>query len=228
METGYEIQLECPLVDDMKSKNSPILRPIDWLKNIDQFRILSITAVILALVDTFITSISLTALALLAIAFLPLLITLINSSEWPLKSMKLPGGVELEFSDLKRIGEEAASAGLLKQTEHDKYSFQSIYEKDPNLAMAGLRIELEGRLRKLGEIEGINASRGGIDPLMRSLEGTGALSHEENSVIADLVPTLNRAVHADNLDPRAFDWAMDVGPQLLAALDIKIQDKKPL
>ncbi len=39
-----------------------------------------------------------------------------------------------------------------------------------------------------------------------------------------LLPTLNKAVHAQDLDARAFNWAMDVGPQLLAGLDAKIQN----
>ena len=178
-------------------------------------KFLSVAAIVLAFTDTFIHPVSLTALGLLVFAGLPWLIPLARFSSWPIKSMKLPGGVEFEFSELKQIGEEAASAGLLKPAE-DTYSFQTIYDQDPNLAVAGLRIELEKRLREIGKIAGIDVNRTGIGQLVRALDRNGALDRSEVSVIADLMPTLNKAVHADDLDARAFDWAMDVGPQLLA------------
>ena len=51
-----------------------------------------------------------------------------------------------------------------------------------------------------------------------------ALDQQEISVIADLMPTLNNAVHAQDLDARSYKWAIEVGPQLLAGLDAKIQN----
>jgi hypothetical protein len=134
-------------------------------------------------------------------------------------------GHEIKVQPSTCRSRQAASAGLLQPAEH-RYSFQAILDQDPNLAVAGLRIELERRLRELGEMAGVDASRAAIGRLVRALEEKGALDRREISVIADLVPTLNKAVHADDLDWRAFDWAMDVGPQLLAGLDAKIRNIK--
>lgn len=38
----------------------------------------------------------------------------------------------------------------------------------------------------------------------------------------DLVPLLNRAVHAEEFSGEAADWAIQVGPSLLAGLDFRI------
>jgi hypothetical protein len=196
-----------------------------WIRKQGTAKHFSLAAVVLAFVDTFIHPISLTALGLLVLASLPWLIPLVRSFDLPLKSMKLPGGVEFEFNQLEQMREQAASAGLLRPPEHE-YSFQTIFDQDPNLAVAGLRIELERRLRELGKIAGINVSRTAIPHLVRALGENGTLDRSEISVIADLLPTLNQAVHAHDLDTRAFDWAMDVGPQLLAGLDAKIRGIK--
>jgi hypothetical protein len=196
-----------------------------WIRKQGAAKHLSLAAVVLAFVDTFIHPISLTALGLLALAALPWLIPFVRSFNLPLKSMKIPGGVEFEFNQLEQISEQAAKAGLLRPAGN-KYSFQTVFDEDPNLAMAGLRIELERRLRELGSIAGINVSRTAILHLVHALEGNGTLDRSEISVIADLLPTLNQAVHAHDLDTRAFDWAMDVGPQLLAGLDAKIRGIK--
>ena len=196
-----------------------------WIRKQGAAKHFSLAAVVLAFVDTFIHPISLTALGLLALAGLPWLIPFFRSSDFPLKSMKIPGGVEFEFNHLEQISEQAAKVGLLRPAGN-KYSFQTIFDQDPNLAMAGLRIELERRLRELGRIAGIPASRTAILHLVHALEGNGTLDRREVSVIADLLPTLNQAVHAHDLDTRAFAWAMDVGPQLLAGLDAKFRGIK--
>jgi len=204
-------------------EQSFVERALIWLKTQSPAKYLTSSALLLAAFDTFVRPISLTALGLIVLAGVPWLIPILKHSDWPLKSMKLPGGVEFEFSELMQIGEQAESAGLLKQPEH-KYSFEAIFYDDPNLAMAGLRIELEKRLVELAQIGQVDIKTRGIGRLVRALEQHGALDHQEVSVIADLMPTLNKAVHAQGLDERAFDWAIEVGPQLLAGLDEKIQN----
>jgi hypothetical protein len=210
-------------MDDQRIGSKRLERGLVWIRRLSSLKVLSLAAVTLAFVDTFIHPISLTALGLLAVAGLPWLLALVRSPDWPLKSVELPGGVKVEFNELKQIGEEAADAGLLGAAQH-QYSFQAIFDQDPNLAVAGLRIELERRLRELGQRAGVNTDRTAVGYLVRQLEDKHALGRRELSVIADLIPMLNKAVHADDLDPRAFDWAMDVGPQLLAGLDAKIRD----
>lgn len=91
-------------------------------------------------------------------------------------------------------------------------------EQDPNLALAGLRIEIEKRLEALAEAKGVAAARLGVGGLLRELARQNALSEEERSVLADMVALLNQAVHGATVDSRAADWALQVGPRLLRSL----------
>lgn len=158
---------------------------------------------------------------LLVIAVLPWLGTVF-------RSLELPGGLKVEYHELERAKKEAEEAGLLAPAaEPTPPVFLAIAEQDPNLALAGLRIELEKRLRVLATADGIapESTRQGIGPLLRMLASRDALKERERSVLADLIATLNSAVHGAEVDPRAAQWAMDVGPKLLRTLDERIASR---
>ena len=116
----------------------------------------------------------------------------------------------------------AEQVGLLAphaDTAESEFVFQRIVETDPNLALAGLRIEIEKRLVTLAEKRGIEFRGRGIGQLLRLLTQRQALNPAESSVLADLTGLLNSAVHGASVDQRATEWAMDVGPRVLKALD---------
>lgn len=208
----------CRLFDAlaMKDDQNVFGKALNRLRATNPLERVSLAAVCLAIFDIFIKSISITALGLLVLAALPWLIQLFHS-------MELPGGLKFEFRDLEKIKESAESAGLLKRPEPKQAQpYEAVFPDDPNLALAGLRMELEKRLRRLGESAGINLRPASIGRLIPALRDAGVLDEREVSVISDLLPLLNKAVHAENLDERASFWAMDVGPQLLSALDDKI------
>jgi hypothetical protein len=104
-----------------------------------------------------------------------------------------------------------------------EYSFQLVYSRDPNLALAGLRIEIEKRLSALAEKADIPVRPGGVGQLLRALDRKELLSHEERAALADMIGLLNAAVHGAVVDPRASEWALDVGPRILASLDTKLR-----
>lgn len=158
-------------------------------------------------------------LGLIVIAVLPWLAPLI-------KSLELPGGWKVEFQELQRAASRAESAGLLAppSAKIDALAVQSIAERDPNLALAGLRIEIEKRLSKLARCTGIVPKGAGVGILLRQLTKSGVLAQEEQAVLSDLVGLLNSAVHGATVDTRAADWAMDIGPRLLASLDERISE----
>jgi hypothetical protein len=139
------------------------------------------------------------------------------------KAVELPGGVKVEFAELEKAQREAESAGILAAptTPHkDEAASRLIPTDDPNLALAGLRIELERRLRKIAERHGVAGNSRGIGPLLRDLQERNLLSSEQSSILADLLPSLNAAVHGASVDPRASAWAVEVGPRLIAGLDL--------
>jgi hypothetical protein len=183
--------------------------------------IISFLAVILAIVHLIWPHVALdgVTITLLLIAILPWLAPLF-------KSVELPGGVKVEFQELEKAKERADKAGLLSAplpTPTPEYSFQLVADEDPNLALAGLRIEIEKRLVQLAESRGIDGEKRSVGKLLQMLSGKDLITLEERSVLADLVGLLNSAVHGATVDSRAALWAMQVGPRLLKSLDERIQ-----
>lgn len=144
------------------------------------------------------------------------------------KSLEFPGGWKVEFQDLIKVQNDADKAGLLspisEQEAMPEYSFQVIAEDDPNLALAGLRIEIEKRLQSIAASQHIRINTRGVGGLMRKLYETGTLSQSEYDVLADMIGLLNAAVHGAEVDKRAVNWAMETGSRLLKSLDSKISD----
>ncbi len=160
-------------------------------------------------------------LILLAAAVAPWLAPLIRSIE-------LPGGVKLELHDLEKAEDRVLTAGLLDKeptASPTQYSFQVVAPRDPNLALAGLRIEIEKRLATLAARADLvpNNRPLSVRRLLDVLSKAGILTQEERSVLLDLVDMLNAAVHGASVDAEASDWAFRIGPRLLASLESKMQ-----
>lgn len=155
-----------------------------------------------------------TTVALLAIAMIPWLGSVFRSIE-------VSGIGKVEYRDLEEARQKASRVGLLKTDAPLKESlrFASLAEEDPNLALASLRIEIEKRLRTIAETHGVETKRMGIGQLLRGLSTAGAISNEQRSVLGDLMGTLNMAVHGADVSRQSAEWAIDVGPRLLASLD---------
>ena len=154
-------------------------------------------------------------LALLVIALLPWLAPIF-------KSLEFPGGWKVEFQELQKAAARAEEAGLLAPSPAatpSEFTFQRVAEEDPNLALAGLRIEIEKRLVRLAQKHGIETRSRGLGQLLRVLAEREVLDNQARSVLADMAGLLNSAVHGATVDPRATEWAMSVGPRLLKALD---------
>jgi len=154
-------------------------------------------------------------LVLLLVALVPWLAPLF-------KSIELPGGWKVEFHELQQAAARADEAGLLAAKESvvkPAYAFQQIAQEDPNLALAGLRIEIEKRLVALAEKHGLPVRARGLGQLLRQLTDKGVIDPHERSILSDLTGLMNAAVHGASVDQNAAHWAMDVGPRLLRALD---------
>lgn len=157
---------------------------------------------------------------LLAIAVIPWLGPLF-------KTIELPGGLKVEYQDLLRAEKKAGDAGLLAPTGPGApqlrhiYAFEAVAGDDPNLALAGLRIEIESRLRDIASSRNISPSNKSTKSLIGELRSHSALRDDEISAIEDLLPLLNRAAHGAEVDERASHWALDIGARILRALEEK-------
>jgi hypothetical protein len=155
---------------------------------------LTITAIAIgaAVARTFFPDLKIDAITLgfLAVAILPWLQPLF-------KTLELPGGIKIEFQALKEAEEKIKSSGLLnnapspvttlKPMQKHVYSFQSVSGNDANLALAGLRIEIESRLRDIANQNAISVERSSIQQLLGQLEASGVLLESEVSAIRDLL-----------------------------------------
>ena len=187
-------------------------------------QVVSLGALLLALAHIVFPVLAIDAitLALIVIAILPWLAPLV-------KSLELPGGWKVEFQELQKAAARAETAGLLAETAPEPeatFSFQTIATRDPILALAGLRIEIERRLSLLVDAHNLNTGRRalGVGQLLRILVQAEVLTNEERSILADMVNLLNSAVHGAEVDSRAAAWAIDVGPRLLTSLDERVRD----
>jgi len=158
------------------------------------------------------------SVSLLVVALLPWLGSI-------LKSLEIPG-LKIEYRELEKKTEEARKSGLLKldfqQKDALKYSFQLIEDNDPNLALAGLRIELERKLNQIAKANNIQTYKTSIRNLIFKLREHEILSNNEINVLFDIIGLLNAAVHGAKVEPQSYSWAMEIGPQLLNSLEVKI------
>ena len=139
------------------------------------------------------------------------------------KSLELPGGLKIQYHDLKQVEDRAREAGLIKDTAPEvKTEESAVYERiaaeDPNLALVGLRIELEKALVLLGANHGVSGDRKSIRWIATELTKDGVLPEGTASLLSDLIPTLNSAAHGAKVDERSVQWALTAGTEILHAL----------
>lgn len=193
--------------------------------NFIKFLILSVGLGLIG-IDLFwkVSPIDTTTVLLLLVAFSPWLLPL-------LKSIELPGGIKLEVKDFEDAEQRADEAGLLEDAadyqDSQEFSFQIVAREDPNLALAGLRIEIEKRLYDLAKAAKIGRVRRGVGHLLEQLREEELLDKMQSSVLADLVRLLNSAAHGADVDDQAAKIALEVGPRLLGSLDRRIANVSP-
>jgi len=164
--------------------------------------------------------IDINTIILIVIAALPWLTGIIDTAE-------LPGGWKFKFKSLKETAEKAERTGLvspsLTKEDEEKYSFQQVGLNDPNLALAGLRIEIEKRLISIAKLHNIDVKMQSVGSLLNTLSRKEILSKEERTIIADLISLLNGAVHGARVNFDAAKWALEFGPKILKSLDERIR-----
>lgn len=151
---------------------------------------------------------------LFLVAILPWLSELIESA-------KFPGGWEVKFRDVKEAGAKVTAGNItpaIVPPAIDQPSFVAVAERDPNLALVGLRIEIEKRLREIARRDGVH-DRSSISVLMRDLMRREALPQDVFYGVQDLIRAGNQAAHGARVESSVAEWAVEVGPSVLASLD---------
>lgn len=154
-----------------------------------------------------------------------------------LKSVELPGGLKVEFQDLKKIEDDAKKAGLIKpeneggvkeisaNTNSETYSFIEIAEKNQELALVAFRIEVEKRLRNLADKYSLESNKFSISRLIDELNSKKIITNAETKSLKDIIHTLNYAAHGMDYDIRNANWVIENGPKILESLDEKLESR---
>lgn len=173
-------------------------------------------------------NIDIITVTLIALAIIPWLEPLF-------KSVELPGGVKLEFHELEKIEEEAKKAGLIsgedvsttpeEDKDKSKYYFVEIAEKNEELALVSLRIEIEKRLREIATKYSIDTKKYSIIKLIDTLANKNILTIQETIVLKDMISTLNHVAHGVEYDQRNAQWVIDNGPAIVDSLENRIANR---
>lgn len=141
------------------------------------------------------------------------------------RSVELPGGIKVEYHELKEAEAKARDTGLITTSDEKSKAADPIYERiaaeDPNLALAGLRIEIEKELVALATRHGIAVTRGSVLMLAKELTSIQVLGAGAYLALADIIHLLNKAVHGAKVEPESVSWALSSGSQILQSLRIK-------
>lgn len=147
------------------------------------------------------------------------------------KTIELPGGLKVGYHEIKEIQQKAEDIGLIQpRNRNDEstptYTFEKISHEDNNLVLAGLRIEIEYKLQELASLYDIPQQKFSARGLAEKLGECEILNNSEASVLMDLLPLLNKAVHGAKVDREAYQVALNMGKDILNTLDKRTQTPK--
>ncbi|HEY9757687.1 MAG TPA: hypothetical protein V6C97_21135 [Oculatellaceae cyanobacterium] len=114
-----------------------------------------------------------------------------------------------------------------KAPEADSLLYLKVME-DTGLALTGVRLYLERRLRRLAQLKQTGRKARGIDDLLGCLQHVRALNSNQVAALLCLNGELNKAVHgaliADEEDMKR--WIVHCSPRLLTRLDELITEEE--
>lgn len=156
-----------------------------------------------------------------------------------LRKAALPGGVSIDFQEeiheVKRLSERVetmpappnrpttpalpiteANARMLSvglrpaPSGLDMSYYRDIASRDPNLALAGLRIELEILAKNVAQGFGIKPEKNeSLNSLLRRLRENGSITAEQHDLMRKILSLSNRAVHGTAVSKREADEVID-------------------
>jgi len=167
-----------------------------------------------------------TTIALIVILIFPWLLPYI-------KTAKLPGGIEITTREIEQlvevtrrsaIGTEPVAARPIRdRTMPPQRMHSMLFKTDPNLALASLRIEIERKLKEIARRRELDAERLPIEWILDILRQREIIGPSEFESLRLIIDVCNKAVHAEEVDPRLALTVLDIGDLALDYLDSKIE-----
>lgn len=142
-----------------------------------------------------------------------------------LQEVEFPGGWKVKFREVQAAGEKVTDSLADAETESliPKSPRGAVSVEDPNLALVGLRIEIERRLRELGRKHQL-PERGSVIALLRDLKDRDVFDESSADGLESLIAAGNKAAHGAKVEKDAALWAVNSGSAVLAALDAKLNE----
>lgn len=130
--------------------------------------------------------------------------------------------INQEIKKAEQQAKEIKSEGEVKDQIIKKNSLieelEELSAKDPVLALAKLRIEIEKKLKRLYTFK--ETALSGIKMMTQVLAGTGVISNKLRRLILDVTSILNRVVHGEDILTEAnIDKVLNIGSEILDELD---------
>lgn len=93
--------------------------------------------------------------------------------------------------------------------------YQIIAERDPNLALAGMRMEVETMLKNLAKGFDVTVgNRDGVSVIVRKLQDQGAITQHQAELLTKIIRLGNSAVHGQKVTELQVDDLLDVATVL--------------
>lgn len=187
--------------------------------------IITITAVGLATVHIIFPKINIDNITVILIGM-----ALIPWVEPLFKSVGLPGGISFRFQELEILENEAKKAGLITPDDYNNesvtlspdYEFLEIADKNPELALPSLRIEIEKKLRSIATSNKIITANLSATGILKQFEQKNILNQNESSVLKKMLSFLDKAANETVNKKRLSDWVLENGPSIIKNLEKKI------
>lgn len=148
-------------------------------------------------------------LGLVAVGLLPWLTSILESA-------KFPGGWEVKFREIEEAGSEIVRSHSDSETKQDGQRLHEP-ELDSNLALVGLRIDLERVLRALSQ-DDPPAKKLPLQRLVSNLRSAGKIDASTEQGLLRIVDAGNRAAHGAAVEPGVGQWVRESGPRIISAL----------
>jgi hypothetical protein len=146
-----------------------------------------------------------------------------------ISSIKLPGGTELAFKEkvkkLEKISEGSEDLKAVFTVKQPPYVWITDPKSDPNLALAGLRIEIEKKVREIIKKNGIASEKQSLRGMVRLLYENQIVPHNEYEILYSIIDIGNKAVHGEKVDLETAYRILNIGEKVLFYLDKKLTNK---
>lgn len=144
-----------------------------------------------------------------------------------IKSFEIPNLLKIELPSVKAATDKitknqnvivkvpALEVGM--QAHEPKINIKSFY--DPNLALVGIRIEIEKKLNEIYEKGLGQEKRKSLGSAIKELQDKGLLSKDLGAGLRDLITLGNCAAHGSTVSQEAAEYAVEHAPVILNILD---------